>query len=34
MNVPYLVIGLLITMDIIGVAFGIYGLGSAKGWWK
>jgi len=24
----------LLAIDLVGIAFGIYGLGMAKGWWK
>jgi hypothetical protein len=32
-----MIIGILIyigVLDIIGILFGLYGYGSAKGWWR
>jgi len=34
MNFPLIVIGYLVSINLIGVVLGIYGLGMAKGWWK
>ena len=34
MNIPYLVIGLLLVTDLLGIVLGLYGLGMAKGWWR
>jgi hypothetical protein len=34
MNFPEIVIGYLISINLIGLVLGIYGLGMAKGWWK
>ena len=34
MNFPEVVIGYLVSINLIGVVLGIYGLGMAKGWWK
>jgi hypothetical protein len=34
MNFPLIVIGYLITINLIGVVLGIYALGMAKGWWR
>jgi len=34
MNFPEIVIGYLVSINLIGVVLGIYGLGMAKGWWK
>jgi hypothetical protein len=34
MNLPILVIGYLVVINLIGIALGIYGLGMAKGWWR
>jgi hypothetical protein len=34
MNFPEIVIGYLISINLIGLVIGIYGLGMAKGWWK
>jgi len=28
------VVYFLVAIDLIGLAFGIYGFGMAKGWWK
>ena len=28
------VVYFLVAIDFIGLAFGIYGFGMAKGWWK
>jgi len=34
MNFPEIVIGYLISINLIGLLLGIYGLGMAKGWWR
>jgi hypothetical protein len=34
MNFPEIVIGYLISINLIGLVLGIYGLGMAKGWWR
>jgi hypothetical protein len=34
MNFPLIVIGYLVSINLIGIVLGIYGLGMAKGWWK
>ena len=28
------VVYFLVAIDLVGLAFGIYGFGMAKGWWK
>jgi len=30
----YAVLGLLVLIDLMALALGIYGFGMAKGWWK
>jgi len=32
--IVYIVLIWIAVIDTIGIAFGIYGYGSAKGWWK
>jgi hypothetical protein len=34
MNFPEIVIGYLISINLIGILIGIYSLGMAKGWWR